>query len=101
MELRFRFAHIGLQENGLPRRPRREFPAGSGLYTALFDKSARRGASLAGFFLPGGYARIRLAWEMPDDPDKTPVTDLLQAWSRGDRAALDQLLPLIHTDLRR
>jgi RNA polymerase sigma factor (TIGR02999 family) len=38
---------------------------------------------------------------MADDLDKTPVTDLLQAWSRGDRAALDQLLPLIHSDLRR
>ena len=38
---------------------------------------------------------------MPDDCDKTPVTELLQAWSQGDRAALDQLVPLIHTDLRR
>jgi RNA polymerase sigma-70 factor (ECF subfamily) len=38
---------------------------------------------------------------MPDDPNQTPVTELLQAWSRGDRAALDQLLPLIHDNLRR
>ena len=36
---------------------------------------------------------------MPDFSDKFPVTELLQEWSRGDRAALDQLLPLIHTDL--
>jgi RNA polymerase sigma-70 factor (ECF subfamily) len=69
-------------------------------YTGLFDKSAWRGAWLPDIFF-GGYARIRLTWDMPDDPDKTPVTELLQAWSRGDRAALDQLLPLIHTDLRR
>jgi RNA polymerase sigma factor (TIGR02999 family) len=38
---------------------------------------------------------------MADDSGKNPVTELLQAWSRGDRAALDQLLPLVHGDLRR
>src|ERR1700683_4383839 len=38
---------------------------------------------------------------MTEDPDKHPVTELLQAWSKGDRAALDQLLPLVHDDLRR
>jgi len=38
---------------------------------------------------------------MAEDPGKAPVTELLQAWSRGDRPALDQLLPLIHNDLRR
>lgn len=29
----------------------------------------------------------------------TPVTELLQAWRAGDQAALDQLLPLVHTEL--
>jgi RNA polymerase sigma-70 factor, ECF subfamily len=29
------------------------------------------------------------------------VSKLLQAWSRGDEAALNQLLPLVHTELRR
>lgn len=38
---------------------------------------------------------------MPEETDKTPVTGLLQAWSRGDRTALDQLVPLIHDNLRR
>ena len=38
---------------------------------------------------------------MADDSRKNPVTEWLQAWSRGDRAALDQLLPLVHADLRR
>ena len=38
---------------------------------------------------------------MPDDPNATPVTQLLRAWKQGDRAALDQLVPLIHDDLRR
>jgi RNA polymerase sigma factor (TIGR02999 family) len=38
---------------------------------------------------------------MPDDFPTTPVTQLLQAWGRGDRAALDQLVPLIHDQLRR
>jgi RNA polymerase sigma factor (TIGR02999 family) len=38
---------------------------------------------------------------MPDDTDRSPVTELLQAWSGGDRTALDRLLPLIHDNLRR
>lgn len=29
----------------------------------------------------------------------TPVTQLLQAWRAGDQTALDQLLPLVHTEL--
>jgi len=29
------------------------------------------------------------------------VTDLLKAWQEGDRAALDQLMPLVITELRR
>jgi RNA polymerase sigma-70 factor, ECF subfamily len=29
------------------------------------------------------------------------VTELLQAWSRGDQAAFDQLAPIIYTELRR
>ncbi len=30
-----------------------------------------------------------------------PVTHLLQAWRDGDKTALDQLLPLVHTELHR
>lgn len=30
-----------------------------------------------------------------------PVTVLLEAWTRGDRKALDELLPLVYTELRR
>jgi RNA polymerase sigma-70 factor, ECF subfamily len=37
----------------------------------------------------------------PDTSSKAPVTQLLQAWSRGDRAALDLLVPLVYSDLRR
>jgi RNA polymerase sigma factor (TIGR02999 family) len=29
------------------------------------------------------------------------VTDLLTKWSEGDKAALDQLIPLVHSELRR
>jgi RNA polymerase sigma-70 factor, ECF subfamily len=29
------------------------------------------------------------------------VTQLLQAWNAGDRAALEQLIPLVHAELRR
>ena len=29
------------------------------------------------------------------------VTRLLQAWCHGDRAALDQLIPLVHDELHR
>lgn len=31
----------------------------------------------------------------------TQVTQLLMKWSEGDKAALDQLIPLVHTELRR
>jgi RNA polymerase sigma factor (TIGR02999 family) len=37
---------------------------------------------------------------MPDHSDTNSVTELLQAWGQGDKAALDRLLPLIHDDLR-
>jgi RNA polymerase sigma factor (TIGR02999 family) len=37
---------------------------------------------------------------MPNPSDTNSVTELLQAWSLGDRSALDRLLPLIHDDLR-
>src|SRR5450755_1230738 len=32
--------------------------------------------------------------------EKPAVTELLQEWCRGDKRALDQLLPIIHHDLR-
>jgi RNA polymerase sigma factor (TIGR02999 family) len=34
-------------------------------------------------------------------PTAPRVTALLQAWSAGDRTALDQLVPLVHAELRR
>src|SRR4051794_27361019 len=40
---------------------------------------------------------------MPDSsrsPDP-PVTDFLRAWSGGDRAALDAVVPLVHAELKR
>jgi RNA polymerase sigma factor (TIGR02999 family) len=39
-----------------------------------------------------------LAEETPAAPH---VTALLQAWSAGDQSALDQLVPLVHAELRR
>jgi RNA polymerase sigma factor (TIGR02999 family) len=38
---------------------------------------------------------------MPPSGDPTQVTELLRAWSAGDRAALDQLTPLVYGELRR
>jgi RNA polymerase sigma-70 factor (ECF subfamily) len=37
---------------------------------------------------------------MEPNPEKPAVTELLQEWCRGDKRALDQLLPIIHHDLR-
>ena len=34
-------------------------------------------------------------------PPTPEVTHLLQAWSNGDRAALDQLMPIVYAELRR
>jgi len=35
------------------------------------------------------------------DPSRVHVTDLLLAWVSGDRSALDELMPLVHQELRR
>jgi RNA polymerase sigma factor (TIGR02999 family) len=36
-----------------------------------------------------------------DNPSTHQITQLLQAWSQGDQAALDQLVPLVYDDLHR
>jgi RNA polymerase sigma factor (TIGR02999 family) len=36
-----------------------------------------------------------------DDPSTHEITQLLIAWNDGDRAALEQLLPLVHRELHR
>lgn len=38
---------------------------------------------------------------MPDEPASSHVTQLLIDWSRGDENALQQLIPLVHEELRR
>jgi RNA polymerase sigma factor (TIGR02999 family) len=35
------------------------------------------------------------------EPTRKSITQLLVAWSDGDRAALDELVPLVHSELRR
>jgi len=35
------------------------------------------------------------------DPSSHEVTQLLQAWSDGNREALDELVPLVHEELHR
>ena len=39
--------------------------------------------------------------EEGDAKDHRPVTGLLQAWSRGDEGALEELTPLVYEELRR
>jgi RNA polymerase sigma-70 factor, ECF subfamily len=34
-------------------------------------------------------------------PSTPPITELLMAWGDGDQAALDQLIPIVHAELRR
>jgi RNA polymerase sigma-70 factor (ECF subfamily) len=34
-------------------------------------------------------------------PSKAEITQLLVAWGKGDRAALDRLMPIVHAELRR
>jgi hypothetical protein len=38
---------------------------------------------------------------VPSRAPSAPVTDFLHAWSRGDRAALDSVIPLVHAELKR
>src|SRR6476619_7254843 len=35
------------------------------------------------------------------DPSRPHVTELLLAWGRGERSALDELVPIVHQELRR
>ena len=44
-------------------------------------------------------AKNGLRWAIPNDPGS--VTGLLIAWRGGDEAALEQLVPLVHEELRR
>ncbi len=49
-----------------------------------------------------GISRREQRWgAMPEATDTNDVTDLLLAWSGGDRDALDKLLPMVLRDLRR
>lgn len=41
------------------------------------------------------------AEKKPGDPAPEAVTDLLQAWNRGEPGALERLLPAVYADLRR
>ncbi len=38
--------------------------------------------------------------DTPAAPEAGPVTELLLAWSSGDKSALDRLLPLVYRELR-
>src|SRR5437763_15944088 len=51
-----------------------------------------------GFF----WRRVILGAPPPVMPPSTPeITQLLRAWSGGDQAALDRLVPLVYGELRR
>jgi len=46
--------------------------------------------------------RIRaMTASVPDDSPPGRITELLVAWRDGDQAAVDQLVPLVHAELRR
>jgi RNA polymerase sigma-70 factor, ECF subfamily len=45
--------------------------------------------------------RKRSEWTMASPTTSHQVSKLLQAWGQGDEAALNQLLPLVHAELRR
>lgn len=42
-----------------------------------------------------------LSCRLDPAPDNPEITRLLSLWSQGDRAALDQLSPVVHAELRR
>lgn len=43
--------------------------------------------------------KVRVQSAIPDRP--SDATELLQAWGRGDRRALDELMPLVQNELRK
>jgi RNA polymerase sigma-70 factor (ECF subfamily) len=48
-----------------------------------------------------GHKRLNGGEYNPRMVDGPPVTDLLRAWTRGDGAALDALIPIVEAELRR
>ena len=68
----------------------REFPRAKRRATAIIAADPSN--------LAGGVVIPGVAVQSPSSP---PVTALLQAWSAGDRTALDRLVPLVHAELRR
>jgi len=40
-------------------------------------------------------------WQTPSMPQSESVTQLLVDWSKGDQAALNKLMPLVYSELRR
>ena len=48
-----------------------------------------------------GYAPRTMSTDDPNEPPAQDLTGLLQAWGNGDRSALDQLTPLIYSELHR
>src|SRR5437899_11745425 len=44
---------------------------------------------------------LRRHWNSPMATLPYEVTQLLINWSKGDKAALEQLVPLVHSELRR
>ena len=58
-----------------------------------------RSAIMRSGFLHLSEALARLVRRMETTPQE--ITDLLQAWERGEQSALEKLIPLVETELRR
>jgi RNA polymerase sigma-70 factor (ECF subfamily) len=71
-------------------------PSAASAHRSLLEKAGMAGGN---WHRPesGRFGR-RIAAIHPDTPD---VTGLLLAWGGGDEAALEQLVPLVHAELRR
>jgi RNA polymerase sigma-70 factor, ECF subfamily len=71
-------------------------PSAASAHRSLLEKAGMAGEN---WHRPEkGRFRHRIAAIHPDTPD---VTGLLLAWGTGDEAALEQLVPLVHAELRR
>ena len=51
-------------------------------------------------FVPGSSTLLHTPMTSSARPPRQDITALLQAWSRGDRAALDALFPVVYGELR-
>ena len=60
------------------------------------------GRRRSGCYYSGGMrSKVKKGVEQTGDPASDDITDLLVGWGRGEKAALDRVIPIVYEELRR